>query len=245
MSLLDQWCRSCGSLHSSGEACPEVMPTCGPERHSWRAQVQTRHGTESIGVLVAPVENAWRARIVSYPDEFWTVSRGAGVLKFYAASPRQAESDAVQYIQDFLKGTGLEMLDPGVSSDADETRSTTARGSSVHQSKSGETELDDLGLEHKYSRRLCEWQVKFGHNALTREASLSNASERGLFIDTDNPLESGSVIRLELNAAGTTIPLRGTVVWVRVAQASGRPIGMGLRLTRPPTMYLDSVKKLG
>jgi hypothetical protein len=245
MSSLDQWCRSCGSLHSSGDMCPVAVPTCGPERHSWRAQVRTRHGIESIGILVAPVKGAWRARIVSYPDEFWTVSRGTGVLKFFAASPQQAEGDAVQYIQEFLKEAGLEMVETGAASGKDEARSSPARGSSVHQSKSGGNGLDDLGMENKCCRKLCEWQVRFGHNALTREAALVNASERGLFIDTDNPLESGSVIRLELNAAGTTIPLRGTVVWVRVSQASGRPIGMGLRLTRPPAMYLDSVKKLG
>ena len=176
MSALDEWCQACGSLHPAREPCTEEKPATGPERHSWRTWVKTRHGTEGIGV-----QSAWRARILTYPDELWTVSRGAGVLKFYADTPQRAESDAVEYIREFLKKAGLEPLDTEPSSSADKKRSSSVRGSSI---------------------------------------------------------------RLELDAGGATIPLRGTVVWVRVAPASGRPIGMGLRLARPPAMYLDAVKKL-
>ncbi|GEM_PF-1671833 len=244
MSALDEWCQACGSLHPAREPCTEEKPATGPERHSWRTWVKTRHGTEGIGVLVAPVESAWRARILTYPDELWTVSRGAGVLKFYADTPQRAESDAVEYIREFLKKAGLEPLDTEPSSRGDKKRSSSVRGSSIHQTAGNRTGLDTLGMEHRCRRKLCGWQVRFGHNALNRRADLANVSERGLFIETGDPLETGSVIRLELDAGGTTIPLRGTVVWVRVAPASGRPIGMGLRLARPPAMYLDVVKKL-
>lgn len=181
-----------------------------------------RKGHESVGVVVAPVGNRWRARIVTYPSEFWTVSRGSAVMKFYADDPETAEQAAVSHIEEYIQQSGLtraaEFLPVRFGAGADP--------------------------DGKTGRRLCGWTIRFGHNSLNQEAVLGNASERGLFVQTPDPLPAGSVVRLELDADGTRIPLRGTVAWVRVSRETGRLVGMGVRLVRPPAMYLDAVKKL-
>ena len=144
-------------------------------------------------------------------------------MKFYASDPETAERDAVNHIEAFIQKSGL------------------SRAAEFLPIRFG-TGADPDGL---LGRRLCGWNIRFGHNSLTRKAILGNASERGIFVQTEDPLPAGSVIRLELDADGTRIPLRGTVAWVRVSRETGRPMGMGVRLARPPAMYLDSVKKLG
>ena len=181
-----------------------------------------RHGKETVGVMVAPVGNRWRARIVTYPAEFWTVSRGTAVMKFYAADPEEAEREAVEHIERYIQKSGL------------------TRAAEFLPVKFGSGSDPD----GKTGRRLCGWNVRFGHNSLNQEAVLGNASERGLFVQTGDPLPVGSVIRVELDADGTRIPLRGTVAWVRISRETGRELGMGVRLSRQPAMYLDSVKKL-
>ncbi len=181
-----------------------------------------RHGTETVGVVVAPVGTCWRARIITYPSEFWTVSRGTAVMKFYADSPEVAEQDAVDYVETFIQSSGLTLA----------TEFLPVRF---------ESGVDSDGSA---GRRLCSWKVRFGHNTMNREAALGNVSEKGIFLQTADPLPAGSVIRMELNVAGTRIPLRGTVAWVRLSRETGRPLGMGVRLSRPPAMYLDSVRKL-
>ena len=69
-----------------------------------------RHGAETVGVVVAPVGDCWRARIITYPSEFWTVSRGAAVMKFYADSPEVAEQDAVDYVEAFMQNVDWEVV---------------------------------------------------------------------------------------------------------------------------------------
>jgi len=181
-----------------------------------------RRGHETVGVVVAPAGNRWRARIVTYPSEFWTVARGGAVMKFYAADPETAEREAVDHIESFIQNSGL------------------TRAAEFLPIRFG-TGADPDGL---LGRRLCGWTVRFGHNTLNREAVLGNASERGIFVQTEDPLPAGSVVRMELDADGTRMPLRGTVAWVRLSRETGRPLGMGIRLARPSAMYLDSVKKL-
>ena len=216
------WCPVCGAKHPAQEACPEDLSPTGPERHSWRTTVNMRHGQESVGILVAPVGGRWRARIITYPSDFWTVSRGTSVMKFYADDPGTAEREAVDHIESYIQGSGL------------------TRAAEFLPVRFG-TDADPDGIT---GRRLCGWTLKFGHNAMIREATLGNASERGIFVQTGDPFPAGSVVRLELDADGTRIPLRGTVAWVRLSRETGRPLGMGVRLVRPPAMYLDSVKKL-
>jgi hypothetical protein len=181
-----------------------------------------RKGHETVGVVVAPVGKRWRARIVTYPAEFWTVSRGTAVMKFYADDPESAEQAAVDHIEEFIQKSGL------------------ARAAEFLPVRFG----SGADPDGKTGRRLCGWNIRFGHNSMSREAVLGNASERGIFVQTEEPLPTGSVVRLELDADGTRIPLRGTVAWVRVSRETGRLLGMGVRLVRPPAMYLDSVKKL-
>ncbi len=181
-----------------------------------------RHGAETVGVVVAPVGNCWRARIITYPSDFWTVSQGAAVMKFYADSPEIAEQDAVDYVEEFIQNSGL-------------TRATEFLPVRF------ETGVDSDGSA---GRRLCSWKVRFGHNTLNREAALGNVSEKGIFLQTADPLPVGSVVRMELDVTGIRIPLRGAVAWVRLSRETGRPLGMGVRLARPPAMYLDSVRKL-
>lgn len=217
-----EWCQICGAKHPAQEACPEDISPTGPERHSWRTTVNMRRGHETVGVVVAPAGNRWRARIVTYPSDFWTVSRGTAVMKFYADDPESAEKEAIDHIEAYIQKSGL----------------TRAADFLPVRFGSG---ADPDG---KIGRRLCGWNIRFGHNTMNQEAVLGDASERGLFVQTENPLPAGSVVRLELDADGTRIPLRGTVAWVRVSRDTGRLVGMGVRLVRPPAMYLDSVKKL-
>ena len=143
-------------------------------------------------------------------------------MKFYADDPETAEQEAVEHIEARIQNSGL------------------TRAAEFLPVRFG-TGADPDG---RTGRRLCGWKIRFGHNSLNRNAVLGDASERGIFVQTGDPLPVGSVVRLELDAAGTRMPLRGTVAWVRLSRETGRPLGMGVRLARPPAMYLDSVRKL-
>ena len=52
------------------------------------------------------------------------------------------------------------------------------------------------------------------------------------------------MVRLRLQANSFSIPIRGMVVWTRTEEQEGRMKGMGVRLFKPPALYLSFVRAL-
>ena len=70
-----------------------------------------------------------------------------------------------------------------------------------------------------------------------------NISERGMFVLTDSPLPEESSVHLHLEVEGLQMKLRGVVRWHRTDVESGRPIGMGIEIHRPPPRYIHFVRQ--
>jgi hypothetical protein len=83
--------------------CPVEFHATGIERPGWRVELQTPFGRESIGVLLAPSHDSWRARIVTYPNVLWSAPGGRGTLKFVAETAEDAEAKAIRFIEAHLK----------------------------------------------------------------------------------------------------------------------------------------------
>jgi len=72
----------------------------GDERHGWRVAVETPHGIEAYGVLVAPTHERWRARILTFPNvlvtghqAFFTAEALAGIAETTVANLTAFERD--------------------------------------------------------------------------------------------------------------------------------------------------------
>ena len=63
-------------------------------------------------------------------------------------------------------------------------------------------------------------------------------------MSTEYPLVDGELVGVMLDLAYCKVPMRGAVAWQRPATEPGRPQGMGLRLLRPPTIYVSYVQAL-
>ena len=225
------WCDVCSTNHEPGADCPGLLEATGPERHGWRISVDTPHGMESHGVLVAPAGQVWRARIVTFPNVLWTVpEREGATIKFAADSPDDAERQAVAFIEEFCERRGYEphdVLPPVETAPVDpEAASSTDADAPTPQ------------------RKLLVAPLRYGHNRPSQEAVTANVSECGLFISTVDPMEPGSAIRLRLELEAMSLPLRGIVAWKRRELQTGRPTGMGVRLNQPPAVYIHYIRDL-
>ena len=92
-------CPICGSGHGELETCPGELHATGAERPGWRVRVETPFGHEEIGVLLAPSQERWRARIVTYPNVLWSAPGRRGALKFVGDTPEQAEAQAIAFVE--------------------------------------------------------------------------------------------------------------------------------------------------
>jgi hypothetical protein len=226
-----EWCPVCCTAHGKDDSCPGELMATGPERHAWRVSVDTPHGMETFGVLVAPAGPLWRARVVTYPSTLWVVPGGKGAMKFAAARPGDAEKQAIEVIERLCEQRGFrkhEVLPPVEIGRIDPERAR-ARG-----------KADAPPAARKPHRTL----VHFGHTRASQQAETANVSERGMFVSTPSPLEPGASVRLRVILDAFTVPLRGVVVWCRARPEAGRPLGMGVRLFQPSALYTDFVLRL-
>jgi hypothetical protein len=189
---------------------------------------------ESFGVLVAPAGNRWRARILTFPNALWTIPGGKGALKFAGTSPKDAESQAIDFIERFCAWRGYPR----------HSAFPPVETAPIDKEQAGVRPSPEKGKPPVAVRKLRSVPVRFGHTRPANEATTLNLSERGLFISTPKPLDPGAPIRLHLNAEAFSVPLRGVVVWNRKQPQSGRPPGMGVRLVLPPALYVNYVHQL-
>ncbi|HKQ60576.1 MAG TPA: PilZ domain-containing protein [Candidatus Polarisedimenticolaceae bacterium] len=204
--------------HARRARCPvEVQPT-GPERHGWRVHVDTPHGVEAYGVLLAEAEGFWRARVLTYPNILWLAPGTSSALKFVAKSERDAERQALDFIHAHCRrlGYGVRFTSGG----------------------------PGAGDEVPALRKVRFIPVRFGLFSLTERAGTGNLSETGLFVITTAPADAGLQLQLELKLPSSPLPLVGDVRWMTREPQLGRAPGMGIRLAPPPAAYLEYVRSL-
>ena len=224
-----EWCMTCCTRHTVRERCPGDLPATGPERHGWRVNVDTPRGIEAYGVLVAPSNQVWRARILTYPNVLWLVPGGRNTIKFVGDSPQAAEATAA----DFVRRHCLQ-------------RKYTIR-EDVPMIVPGQTdaEADHLAAGFGNSPRKIRFlPVRFGVIKATESGGTGNLSETGMFIITEQPVLTGTDLSIRLALAQRTVIMRGAVVWMRKDHRVGRAPGMGVHLVHPPNAYLDYVREL-
>jgi Tfp pilus assembly protein PilZ len=222
------WCPTCGSDHDVPSECPGDLRATGPERHGWRIAVETPHGIEAYGVLVAPSRDLWRSRIVTYPNILWTIPGGTRTLKFVGSSPQDAEARAVAFVEGHVKARGYVRriaLDPP----------TAGRI---------KAEARALSAASPALRKMRALPVRFGAGPTLFAAMTDNLSESGLFVTTMAPLDAGEALRVLLDLDTGPVGLKGEVVWRRDRIVMGRPVGMGVSLLAPPEAYRRYVREL-
>jgi hypothetical protein len=221
------WCAICGSTHPRPKDCPGDLRATGPERHGWRVAVETPHGIEAYGILVAPSSDLWRARILTYPNVLWTIPGGGSTIKFVGATAQASEAKAVAFVEGHIRARGYlrrDGIDPVV---AGRFRAEAARGASAPA-----------------LRKIRSIPVRFGTGPSLFSAMTGNISESGLFVATFAPLDPGLAIRVLVDLDLGALGMRGEVVWARRRMVLGRPVGMGVKLISPPPPYLEFVREL-
>lgn len=230
MNVKLSWCPVCGGNHSQPQECPGDLRATGPERHGWRVSVETPYGIESYGVLVAQSGELFRARILTYPNILWAAPGGAVTVKFASRSARDAEAQAIAFIEGHIQALGYTRRDaletPGVARFRAEAamRAAAAAGPAP--------------------RKMRAMPVQFGSGPTLFSAMTGNLSESGLFVMTLVPFDPGTGVRVLFDLDVGPIGLQGKVVWKRETVVLGRPVGMGIRLVTPPAPYLEFVLEL-
>ena len=226
-----EWCRVCSTQHGADDPCPGELLATGPERHAWRVTVDTPHGMEAFGVLVAPAGKHWRARVLTYPKALWVVPGGKASMKYVGSRPQEAEKQAIAAIERLIEKRGFrkhELMPPVDLAPIDPEQAPAPKGATAPAS----------------IRKLLEAAVRFGHSRPSQEAITANVSERGMFVSTSSPLDAGAAIRLRVDLEAFNVPLKGVVVWNRTRPEAGRPSGMGVRIFQPSALYTDFVSQL-
>lgn len=224
------WCQVCATRHEPGAGCPGELLATGKERYGRRITVLNEMREEVYGVLLAECGDSWRARILTYPNMLWSAPGVRGTIKFVGATPQDAESQAIAFIREHCRSRGLKIL-PRT---AEVESAAIEREYAVAQNPKGARD----------ERHLRTLNVRFGHPRPTVEARTSDLSTGGLFVTTDRPFSQGREVRLILEIQGYSIPLSGSVAWVRSKADQGRVPGMGVQLVKPPPIYVRIVRKL-
>ena len=89
----------------------------------------------------------------------------------------------------------------------------------------------------KKKRHPCKVPIRFGEVTATQAATTANLSISGIYIATDVLIAEGKEIHMMLDVEAYSIPLVGTVIWVRTDEEPGKPKGMGVRVHKPPALY--------
>jgi len=226
------WCRFCFSQHSTDLDCPGPLEATGVERHGWRVTVQTPHGTEAYGVLIAESGSRFRARILTFPNVLWLAPGLQGTMKFVGDSPSEVENKAATFIKAHCKQRGFRICDEPIL--AWNNPLLAVQPDSTVQRIKGPQVL----------RKIAFTPIRFGPFRPELRAGTGNLSETGVFIITDNPTHTGSQVRMRLELDNYGIPLIGEVCWARSEPVEGRAPGMGVRLSLPPMVYRRYVNSL-
>jgi hypothetical protein len=203
----------------------------GHERHGWRINVDTPHGIEACGVLVAECDGLWRARVLTYPNVLWSVPGGGGALKFVDDSPQGAERQAIAFVKEHFRGRDcslrdeIGMVEPALI--APEAAPSLVRPPG-----------------HPAHRKVRFLPVHYGIARMTEMGGTGNLSETGLFVITNSPEREGSWLKLLLDLNGHDVDMRGLVRWMNMQSHAGRSPGMGIQIEAPPPRYRRYVRLL-
>ena len=193
----------------------------------WRIVASSGKVSETFAVLIAQCEERWRARILTLPGMLWSVPGGRCTMKFVASTAAGAERQARQVIEDVCGSRGLKMTQVA-----------------VNQNPRG-VQPEGVGMDAgQATRNLHGMRILYGTEQARKEAATSDVSTSGMFIATTNPLPKGQKLKLLLEMGSASIPLNGTVIWVREHPDGGRPSGMGVELITPPALYVHFAEKL-
>jgi hypothetical protein len=226
------WCRYCCTRHGSDEPCPGELLATGTERFGWRVKVRTNYGVDVIGVLVSPVGNRWRARVLTYPNVMWMIPGGGGSIKFLGPDPAAAEQEAIDFILEHCRHRHFSVVEESPRPES---------GPIDHEQTPEVAKSEEV---RSAQRKLRVLPIRFGVDGLTAEAVTGDLSEDGIFIATESTLAVGTPLRMEMEIEGCKIPLRGAVAWKRDRALTGRPAGMGVDLTDPPGLYKTLVREM-
>lgn len=236
--IQEYWCIVCCTDHPPQARCPGELAATGPEESGWKVSVETPKGIEGYGVLVAQAGRYWRARILTFPRILWTVPGGDGAVKFIGRTAQQAEQRAVAFIRAHCIHRGYLMRDELEPALVEIFRPVAHPGFPVAASGA---DYDQIQRSPRFMRNL---PIRFGENRPTVIGTTGNLSAEGLSVVTDTPFDEGSLIGLMLEMEHCKVPLRGSVVWLRRIPIPGRPQGMGLELTGPPSIYVKYIQAL-
>ena len=223
------WCNVCGTVHGSPGRCPGELTAESPERHGWRVNVETPHGIEAYGVLIAKTEcGVWRARVMTYPNILWAVPGGSGTIKFAAETPITAERQAIEFIRTHCR----------------ERRYTMRNEVALATPENIDDAESEFVVPEAATRIIRFLPVRFGVANPNEIGGTGNLSETGLFVITDHPPTINTRLRLLLDLTGSPLTLTGDVRWMNENPHAGRSPGMGIRLHTPPESYADYVRTL-
>jgi hypothetical protein len=224
------WCAVCCTRHELGPRCPGEVLATAPERFGWRIQVGGKQHTEQYAVLVAPAGELWRARIVTLPNMLWTVPRGRGTMKFLGHSAGEAERHARNYVMELCKAKGYRAME---------------LDSNPNAGSIGREGASDGAKDDEDRRYLHSVPVRFGIERAEISARTADLSLRGLFIVSKRPLPKETRIKLVVELENMSLPMNGSVAWIRLQPEEGRQTGMGIQLISPPAIYQHYVRRLG
>lgn len=220
--MLESFCTVCCTEHQRGQACPAGWRARGPEYHGWAVAVDALRGVELYGVLVAPTESAWRARIVTYPRSPWTVPGGRGPLKFLGSTAEEAEAKALELI----------------------LRRCSQRGQLPRDGFGPWDHPDGPSPDRPAPRKRRSLAVRYGTAGPTTLSTTWDLSPSGMFVTAIAPSDPGTVFDVEIQIFDGVARMRGAVAWTRRLLEAGRPRGMGVRLLDPPPVYKMFVRSL-
>ena len=202
-----------------------------PEEPGFRVNVDTPHGIEAYGVLLAGCGELWRARIMTYPNVLWLVPGGQTTIKFVAPTREAAELQAIAFIRAHCRTRNFQTREP--------------LGRARPPKLPLKPNVDVFGPPTPEAiRKIRFLPVRFGVIGATEPGGTGNLSQTGVFIITCLPLDSGARLKMTLDVDERDIPLDGCVKWMQRSPHGGHSPGMGVQLITPPSPYVDYVRKL-
>ncbi len=174
------WCHFCCSQHEGDLDCPGALDATGTERHGWRVTVQTPHGMEAYGVLIAECGSRFRARILTFPNVLWLAPGLQGTMKFIGASPGEVEDKAAHFIKAHCRRRGFRLCDEPVMAWNDPLPAFQP-DHTVQRIKGPQV-----------IRKIAFTPIRYGPFKPEFRAGTGNVSETGLFIITNSPTDAGS-----------------------------------------------------